>query len=601
MAKKLMMGNQALAYGALKAGVKVVSGYPGTPSTEVLETIAKEAPEDVYVEWSANEKCAIEVAAGASYSGKRTLVTMKQVGLNAGTDPLMSLEYIGVLGGMVLVVADDPGPISSQTEQDTRTFGMYSNVPVFDPATPTEAYIMIQDAFAISEILQTPVIVRPTTRVCHSCENVDTDDYENVRNPQNPGFRKGSRWVIFPKASYQSHLNINERNALLEEQFSMYPLNVAFGEGRKGIVSGGVSFNYAKDAVSALKWSCRFFKVSTPFPFPDKAAREFLESVDEVLVFEELDPYIERELLRIVGQYHLKTVIRGKLTKDTTLAGENTVSVMMKQISKVFDVPMPEGASERPEAPALPVRQPSLCAGCPHRASFFAVKQAMKGQDAVFCGDIGCYTLGNAQPLNMVDTCLCMGAASTVAQGIYHADGDKHKYFSYIGDSTFFHTGITSLVNAVYNQTPLTAIILDNHTTAMTGQQPHPGTGRNARGQVAPQLDITKVLEGIGIKDVPTVDPYDHKKAVETVREVSSRPGVNAIIFSAPCIALAKSKKTMMVNKDKCIGCGRCVRELGCPAISMQDGKAVIDQSLCTGCGLCSNLCSQNAMEEGTK
>jgi indolepyruvate ferredoxin oxidoreductase alpha subunit len=600
MSNKLMMGNQALAYGALKAGVQVAAGYPGTPSTEVLETLAKEAPEDVYVEWSANEKCAVEVAAGAAYSGKRAIVTMKQVGLNAAADPVMSLEYVGIRGGLVLVVADDPGPISSQTEQDTRTFGQFSKIPVFDPSTPEECYVMIQDAFIISELFQTPVIVRPTTRVCHSCADVE-EDYVNFRDHEKPGFMKSPNWVIFPKLSYDNHIKIEARNKTISEQFSLYPMNAVFGEGKRGIVSSGVSFNYVKEAVRSCGEKFRLFKVSTPFPFPDELAKKYLEEVDEVLVIEELDPFIERELLRICGQYHLKTVIRGKLSGDTMNAGESSADIVLYEMSKVFGIETEKEPLELPKAPEIPVRAPSLCAGCPHRAAFYAIKKAMKGQDAVFCGDIGCYTLGNARPLNMVDTCLCMGAASTVAQGIYRADGDKHKYFSYIGDSTFFHTAIPSLVNAVYNQADLTVVILDNSTTAMTGHQPHPGTGRNARGKETTKLDITKVLEGIGIPDVPTVDPLNLPKAIDTVKEVGSRPGVKAIIFKSPCIAIVKSSKTMDVLEEKCVGCGKCVREIGCPAMRMDNGKPVIDKGLCTGCGLCAQICPSDALKGGER
>lgn len=594
--KKLLMGNEIIAMGALRAGVGLVCGYPGTPSTEVLETVAKLKAkgeiDDVYVEWSVNEKSALEVAAGAAYAGVRCLVTMKQVGLNVASDPLMSLEYVGVKGGLVILVADDPGPISSQTEQDTRKFGEFSKVPVFDPATPEEAYLMMEDAFEFSEKYSTPVFFRPTTRICHATASIEL--LPNLPKKKPEGFIKDSKWVIFPRLSFANHKKIEERNAHLRSVLSEYRFNTVEGTGKKGIAAGGVSVQYAKEALSIFGAGCRFMKVATPFPFPEDMALEFLKGLDEVLVYEELDPVIEKELTYICGKYNLNVKIKGKLSGDVHNAGENGTEKAMKIFASFLSLAEPEEI-EMPDIP-LPVRPPTLCAGCPHRASFYAVKQAMKGRNAVFAGDIGCYTLGNAMPLDMTDTCLCMGAGITIAQGIKHAEPDT-VCFSFTGDSTFFHTGLPGIVNAVYNDTKMVAVILDNSTTAMTGHQPNPSTGKTASGEIAEKIDIEKVLIALGVKSVFVADPLKLTEAVETVKKAADTDGVAAIIFRSPCIAIVKPNPILHVDTDKCIGCKKCIKELGCPAI-IKDGKKVkIDSTLCYGCSLCSYVCPVNAID----
>lgn len=600
--KKLVMGNEAIAYGALAAGVSVVTGYPGTPSTEVLETVAKLKKRgrlpDVYVEWSVNEKTALEVAAGASYSGARTLVTMKQVGLNVASDPLMSLEYVGLRGGMVILVADDPGPISSQTEQDTRTFASFSKVPVFDPSSPEEAFAMMPEAYKLSEKYETPVFMRPTTRICHA--NATLEIPEAFEAKKADGFIKDpSRWVIFPRLSYANHKKIEERNAALSDTLSSYGRNSVSGNGRLGIAAGGVSVAYALEALSLLRAEngeipdIKFMKTATPFPFPEKLAADFLRGLDEVLVFEELDPVIERALAFTAHKYGIGVKILGKLTGDVACAGENSAESAAAAFARFFSVKAPE--FPEPVDMPLPVRPPTLCAGCPHRASFYAVKQAMKGRRSVFCGDIGCYTLGNAAPLEMTDTCLCMGAGITIAQGIKRA-GDDAICFSFTGDSTFFHTGMVGIANAVYNGTDMVAVILDNSTTAMTGHQPNPNTGKRASGEIAEVIDIEGVLRALGVRDVATVDPLDQAAAIEAVRRAADGEGVRAIIFRSPCIALFRPKKRCKVNTEKCTGCRRCIRELGCPAL-VRDGERVkIDASLCYGCTVCETVCPFGAI-----
>ena len=611
MHSEFVMGNEAIGLGALAAGVKFCAGYPGTPSTEILETIAKRNPGNVYVEWSVNEKAGMEAAAGAALSGARALVTMKQVGLNVASDPLMSLEYIGVKGGMVIVVADDPGPISSQTEQDTRTFGMFSKVPVFDPSSVHEAYEMIQEAFAFSEKYHTPVFFRPTTRVDHGYESISVEEPEEYVYQEPEGFKKdASRWVIFPKLSVRAHAEIEKRNAALSDTLSSYDRNFILPETGKfrkiGIATHGVNYAYTTDAFAGGDHP-RVLRVATPFPFPEKKALEFLDGLDEVLCIEELDPVIERALVFLCGKHHLSVTIRGKMSGNVKLSGENSVDEVRSYLRKFYaetgfsadDVPAEIPADDA--VPPLPVRPPVLCAGCPHRASFYAVKVAMKGRKTLYAGDIGCYTLGNAHPLDMTDTCLCMGAGINMAQGVNRIEPDT-RAFAFVGDSTFFASGITGTINAFYNQADITLCVLDNSTTAMTGHKPHPGTGRTIMGDIVEAVSIENVLRGIGLTTVETINPLDLDHAVEVIRRVADEPGVKAIIFRSPCIVKFRpSSGKSHVDPDKCIGCRKCIRELGCPALVMDGEKAAIDPSQCTGCTLCEQICPVGAISGGGK
>ena len=633
MHKEFLMGNEAIALGAMAAGVNVVSGYPGTPSTEVLEVIAKRNDGSTYVEWSVNEKAGLEVAAAAAYSGARSIVTMKQVGLNVASDPLMSLAYVGVKGGMVVMVADDPGPISSQTEQDTRTFGQFAKLPVFDPSSAAEAYEMIQTAFEVSEKHHTPVIFRSTTRVCHAYASLEVKDKEEYYNNEIEGFKKDSgRWVIFPRLSFCRHGEIETALPQIADELGSLAYNKI--EGSKaaavGIACGGISYAYVKEALAILKeklgWDflgeektgkypvCRLMKVGTPHPFPEEQALSFMDGLEQILVVEELDPYIERMLLQTAGKYQKTVAIHGKMDGSVKVAGENTVESVMANICELFQLDCvcdkdrvesgsqtdgkAMGKEENAAAPELPVRPPVLCAGCPHRASFYAVKRAMEGRKAVFCGDIGCYTLGNAMPLDMVDTCLCMGAGITMAQGFGAVEKDI-TCFAFVGDSTFFASGMTGVVNAVYNQHDMVLVVLDNSTTAMTGHQPHPGTGKTMMGDIVNKVSIVKILEAMGLTEVRTVNPLDLEDAIEAVREVADKPGVKAIIFKSPCIAVSKPESQCSVNADTCINCKKCIRELGCPAITVEDGKVVIEPSLCFGCGICKSVCPVHAIEGG--
>jgi len=598
--RSLLMGNEAIALGAIRSGVSVVTGYPGTPSTEVLETVAKNNDGSIYVEWSVNEKSALEVAAGAAFAGARVMVTMKQVGLNVASDPLMSLNYLGVKGGMVIVVADDPGPISSQTEQDTRRFAKHAKLALFDPSTPEEAYTMIADAFAHSEKYGEPVLFRPTTRVCHSCASVEI--LEDLPKTKPGGFVKDQRWVIFPKLTYANKFKMEENLKKMSEEFSGYDKNILSGSGSKGIASGGVSYAYTKEALHQLGANSEDYKLLkvSAYPFPEKLALEFLQGLSEVLVIEELDPVIEDELVRLCGLHNLNIKILGKRSGHVQVAGENSPDSAAKVIASFLGCTAPVNTALSEEPPAMPVRPPVLCAGCPHRASFFAVKEATKGKAAVYTGDIGCYTLGNAAPLNMVDTCLCMGAGITVAQGLKRIEADT-THFAFIGDSTFFHTGIPGVINAVYNQTDIIVVILDNSTTAMTGNQPHPGMGITMMGGSPAKISIEKIIKAIGVSALIKVNPLNQKAAKAAVRKLMNAKGVRVLLFEAPCIVIEKGKGAAFVNKRKCTGCTLCLKKLGCPAISMENNKAVINNDLCTGCGLCVGQCPKHAIKTRSK
>ena len=612
MHKEFLMGNAAIALGAVAAGVNVVAGYPGTPSTEVLETVAKYRPDDVYVEWSVNEKSAMELAAGAAYAGARSLVTMKQVGLNVASDPLMSLEYVGVKGGMVILVADDPGPISSQTEQDTRHFSRFSKIPCFDPSSAQEAYEMIQEAFEYSEKYKTPVFLRPTTRVCHGYATIEIKDKSEYYHNKPEGFIKDSkRWVIFPKLSFMNHQKIEARNKKLSDVFSSYEKNKLipacdkYADSKKGIASGGINYTYAMETLKETGM-VRHLKVSTPHPFPEKLAVEFLTGLDEVLCLEELDPVIERELIYICGKYHLNTKIIGKLSGDTACAGENTRDSISNYIHTFLGLDTSK-AQELPDPPALPVRPPVLCAGCPHRASFYAVKTAMKGKKTIFCGDIGCYTLGAVAPLSVIDTTICMGASISSLHGMEKAKGKEYikNWVAVIGDSTFLHTGVNSLMNMMYNKATGTVMILDNSTTGMTGHQDHAATGKTLQGDPTYAIDIPALCRAIGVKNVIEVNAFDIERLEKVIKEEVAKDEVSVIITKTPCVLLSKKKKPLYAEEpDKCKKCGMCMKP-GCPAMTRNADKTIhIDDTMCTGCGLCKSLCKFDAIKlvrEGDK
>lgn len=624
MTKKLLMGNEAFAHAALAAGVRVVAGYPGTPSSELVETVAKQvaagAAHDVHVEWSTNEKAALEMLAGASYAGARTMFTCKQVGLNVASDALMSLNYVGVEGGCVLYVADDPGPISSQTEQDTRRFGSFSKVPVLDPANVEQGCQMIPAAFELSERYRTPVIVRPTTRVCHSSTFVDVASETQALSAK--GFTKDdSRWVIFPARAYRGHGEINARLAAIASEFSGAPVaetpsgapsqdlsrfNPITQHGESpvlGIAAGGVSAAYAQEALAMLAAAgelpaYRFMQVGTPFPFPQQLAGQFVDGLQRIIVFEELDHVIEDELVHLMGLRAASgqsvAVVSGRASDACRAAGENDADDIAARLADFFGIPAPAPATDSAESLGLqlPVRPPVLCAGCPHRGAFYACKQAVRRMraKAVFSGDIGCYTLGNAKPLDAVDTCLCMGAGITMAQGLGTAQPGV-KQLAFVGDSTFFASGMTGVANAVYNRHGITVCVLDNSTTAMTGGQPHPGTGNTLMGPHSEPLSIEGVLTALGVQCIQFANPHKLEESIAAVTQAMQYEGPAAVIFRAPCVNLLREKGRVAVDAQACTGCKRCIASIGCPAIGFDGEVATVDASLCTGCGLCTQVC----------
>ena len=633
MSKKLLMGNEAFAHAALEAGVRVVAGYPGTPSSELIETVAKlhaaGKAHGVHVEWSTNEKAALELLAGASYCGARTLFTCKQVGLNVTSDALMSLNYVGIKGGCVLFVADDPGPISSQTEQDTRRFGAFSKVPVLDPATPEQGFAMMKAAFDLSEKYRTPVIVRPTTRICHASTFFEVADETYAKPIPEEGFERSSRWVIFPRRAFEGHGEINERLISIAKDYAQDVPLASFnpqeqgGDAslppRLGVAAGGVSASYVREAIRRLEELCgeqgiqmpayRFWQVGTPHPFPTAAADEFTCGLDRVIVFEELDHVIEDELAMRAGRTHASYEVLGKLTGDTRDRGENDVDDAITRLASFFGISGALSESLKTPAPfdePLPVRPPVLCAGCPHRGSFYAVKRALGKSPAVLCGDIGCYTLGNAKPLDAVDTCLCMGAGITMAQGFSVVEPDK-KQLAFVGDSTFFASGLTGIANAVYNGHDITVCVLDNATTAMTGSQPHPGTGVTLMGPHRKPISIEAVLQALGVECIVHADPLDLEGSIDAAKSAIDFEGPSAILFESPCVQLVKPKESVSVNTDTCTGCKKCITEIGCPGLgfdqthkgakSKDRGQAFVDASLCNGCGLCVQVCPFKALE----
>ena len=675
MTKKLLMANEAFAHAALEADVRVVAGYPGTPSSELIETVAKlhaaGRAHGVHVEWSTNEKAALELLAGASYAGARCLFTCKQVGLNVASDALMSLNYVGIKGGLVLYVADDPGPISSQTEQDTRRFGDFAKVPVLDPTTPEEGFAMIKEAFELSERHGTPVIVRPTTRICHASTFFDVEDQTFARPLPEEGFVKDPKWVIFPRRAWEGHGEITARLNRMGDEFCEGELSrfntvaeVAPGgafdqaavlsgaefiaakdaeesfddvlewEGQQrsgegaadapcvGIVAGGVSAAYAREALRMLEGlqrdasralpAYRFLQVGTPFPFPEKLARAFLRGLKTVLVLEELDNVLEDGLVRAAGRAHLRCNVFGRSSGALRDRGENSVDYIASTVANFFasfvnaDIARPPIEPPVPCGAPLPARPPVLCAGCPHRGSFYAVKRALGKREAVLCGDIGCYTLGNAAPLDAVDTCLCMGAGITMAQGFSVVDPQK-KQVAFVGDSTFFASGMTGIANAVYNGHDITVCVLDNATTAMTGSQPHPGTGVTLMGPRRKPIDIEGVLRALGMECIVSADPLDLEGSMAAAREAIDFEGPSALIFRSPCVQLIKPAAPAAVDPEACTGCKKCITEIGCPGLgfspdakgprSKDRGQAFADPGQCNGCGLCVQVCPFGAIK----
>ncbi|MEA1958887.1 MAG: indolepyruvate ferredoxin oxidoreductase subunit alpha [Chloroflexota bacterium] len=595
--KQLLSGNEAIALGAYHAGMAVATAYPGTPSTEILENIAR--MDGVYAEWSINEKVALEVGLGSAYSGARTLVSMKHVGLNVAADPFFAASTTGIIGGMVIISCDDPGEHSSQGEQDNRYFARFAKVPMIEPTDSQEAYDLMGLAFEISEQFDTPVLFRSTTRISH-CKAVVDVTKERKADLNKAGFKRWpEKFVMVPSNARVRRVAMEERIARLQEYVEDFPLNEMILADRKiGVISNGVAYQYAREVFK----DASHLKLTTIYPLPVELIRRFAGEVERLIVIEELDPYIEDEVRK------LGIAVEGK--SFIPIIGELTPEIVENAAAAAGIIDASAATRIDAEAPPLPARRPQLCAGCPHVATEYTLRkigirtsnpdeEIHKGE-LIVTSDIGCYTLGVYPPLAALDTCACMGASIGQALGLEKA-GVSNKIVAVIGDSTFMHSGITGLIDVVYNQGTITVIILDNHTTAMTGHQGHPGTGISARGEMAQSVDIEALVKGIGIADVNAVDAFDMKAIESAIKRCIANEEPSVIIVRGQCPLATKKKGTPFeVDADTCSGCLICL-DIGCPAITIVDGFADIDADACTGCGVCAQVCPQDSISEMTR
>lgn len=575
--KQLMLGNEAVARGLYEAGCSVISSYPGTPSTEITEYASKY--DEMYSEWAPNEKVAMEVAIGAAIAGKRAFCAMKHVGLNVAADPLFTVSYSGVNGGLVIAVADDPGMHSSQNEQDSRHYAIAAKVPMLEPADSKECLEFTKLAFEISEHFDTPVILRLSTRIAHSQSLIETADRvipepkEYIKNP--------AKYVMMPAMAKARHVVVEKRILDLIEYAEKTELNkIILNDTKIGIITSGVAYQYAREALGK---SASYLKLGMVNPLPIKLIQDFASKVEKLYVIEELDDIIETHCkkngLNVIGKEIFPVI------------GEFSQNLIAQKM----------GLAEKPTVAleeAIPVRPPVMCAGCPHRGLFYILSK----NKLMVSGDIGCYTLGAQAPLQAMDTTICMGASVSGLHGFNKALGEKAEKSSVavIGDSTFMHSGMTGLANIAYNGSNSTVIILDNSITGMTGHQQNPTTGYNIKGDPATKISLEKVCEAVGINRVTVVDPYDLKTCDEVVKREVAADEPSVIISRRPCALLkyVKHKPALIVTNEKCRGCKSCMK-IGCPAISMKEKKAVIDKTLCVGCGLCQSLCAFSAILEG--
>lgn len=572
--KKLLLGNAAVAAGAHEAGVRVVSSYPGTPSTEITESTVQY--EDIYCEWAPNEKVAAEVAIGASIGGARAMSCCKHVGLNVMADPIFTASYTGVNAGLVICVADDPGMHSSQNEQDSRHYAKASKIMMLEPSDSSECKEFTKQAFSLSERFDTPVFIRLTTRVSHSQSLVDifSPDHVNLK----PYEKNAAKYVMMPANAIKRHVDVEERMNKIREFAEKTDLNkVEMHSDEIGVITSGAAFMYAKEALGD---NASYLKIGMPYPLPERLILNFAARVKKLYVIEELDPVIEE---------HCKSLGLEVIGKEAfTLLGEYSVNMIKKA---VLGVDEPEAAESDIN---IPVRPPVMCAGCPHRGTFYVLKKL----GLTVSGDIGCYTLGAAAPLGSIDTCVCMGASVSAAHGMAKARGKEFnkKLVSVIGDSTFIHSGITGLIDIVYNKGANTVIILDNSITGMTGHQDNPTTGKTIRGEATKQVDLMLLCKAVGVDSVRIADPFDVKNFEKTVKEEIEKDEPSVIIAQRPCALLKKVKYTgKCVITDKCRNCKQCLKA-GCPAISVKDGKPVIEPTQCNGCTLCTNICPFDAI-----
>ena len=574
--KKLMLGNEAVARGLFEAGCRVVSSYPGTPSTEITEYAAKY--DEIYCEWAPNEKVGLEVAFGASLAGARSACCMKHVGLNVAADPLFTMSYTGINGGLVICVADDPGMHSSQNEQDSRHYAEAAKLPMLEPADSSEAKEFTKLAFEISEEYDTPVILRMCTRIAHSQSSVELCDTkaiglkDYVKNPR--------KYIMAPANAIAKHPVVEERQARLAVYSDGSPLNrVEYADSEIGIITSGTCYQYVKEVFGD---SASVLKIGMVNPLPKNLILEFAGKVKRLVVIEELDPYIEN-YCKALG-----------LTVD----GKNILPICGEFSQSIIAEAMGLEAKKHHTVEKMPIRPPVMCAGCPHRGLFYALSK----RKITVLGDIGCYTLGTAAPLSAIDSVLCMGASVSGVHGFNKAgiEGSEGKTVAVIGDSTFMHSGMTGLANIAYNGTNSTVIIVDNSITGMTGHQHNPTTGYNIKGDPATKIDLEALCHALGINRVRVVDPYDLKTTEAVIMEEIEADEPSVIISRRPCALLkyVKAKPSLTVDNDKCRSCKACMK-IGCPAISMKGGKAKIDETLCVGCEVCKQLCHFNAITGG--
>jgi len=574
--KKLMLGNEAFARGLYEAGCKVVSSYPGTPSTEITEEVAKY--DEVYAEWAPNEKVAMETALGASIAGARSFCGMKHVGLNVAADPLYTASYTGVNAGMVIAVADDQGMHSSQNEQDSRHHAIASKTPMLEPSDSGECKEFVKLAFELSEQFDAPFIVRMSTRVAHSQSSVEMEDRNEpalkpyVKNPQ--------KFVMVPAFAKQRHVFVEERTKKLIEYAETSPLNrVEISDSAEfGVITNGAAYQYVKEALGD---KASVLKLGMVNPLPVKLIQDFAKKYDRIIVIEELDGIIEEHCRNIgVNNVEGKSIFGCIGEIDQSIIAEKLLGEK-KEFTELSE--------------NIPIRPPVMCAGCPHRGLFYCLKKL----GVTVSGDIGCYTLGSAAPLFAIDTTICMGASISGLHGFNKARGteSEHKTVAVIGDSTFMHSGMTGLVNIAYNNSNSTVIILDNSITGMTGHQQNPTTGKNLKGDPAAAVNLEELCKAIGIKRVRVTDPYDLAQTEAAIKEELAADEASVIISRRPCALLkyVKHNAPLAVDTDVCVGCGACM-ELGCPAISMKDGQAVIDHTQCVGCGICKEQCPMGAI-----
>jgi indolepyruvate ferredoxin oxidoreductase alpha subunit len=600
--KMLLLGNEAIARGAIEAGVAVASTYPGTPSSEIsLQFFQVSQQSNLYFEYSTNEKVATEVAAAAANSGVRSMCVMKHVGVNVAADALMTLAYVGVKGGMIVLTADDPYMFSSQNEQDNRFYAKLSGLPMVEPSSVEEAKEMVGYAFEISEKLKEPVLFRTTTRINHSTGVVTLG---KINSPKTKGdfVKDPFNLVTVPAVSRKLHVQLLANIEKAQELSEASPYNFINGKGKWGIVCNGVSYNYASDAIKELKIAdeIRLLRIGFSHPMPEKIIKAFLGKCEKVLVIEEGEPYMEEKIKAFAQEEGLTLPIRGKSKDLFTRLYEFNPAQVRENIAKFFELPYtPVEKPDLSDIPEVPQRPPNLCAGCSHRATYYAVKKAAEGLGTIYPTDIGCYTLGVLPPLSTADFLLCMG--SSVGTGCGFSTATDKKVISFIGDSTFFHSGIPGLINAVFNNHNFTLVILDNSTTAMTGHQPHPGVDMkdfNLDGYG--RVSIENVVRAIGVPHVAVIRPYRVNKSIETLKEAIEYPGVSVIISQEACTLYAQSLKKargkpFYIN-EKCKNHRECVNELACPAFYIEGQKVFINADLCTGCSVCAQICPEKAI-----